>query len=121
MTEAQSRPPEGPKPEGSRTPKASEADAAAKEAAKDTSQKPLVLVVEDDENLRITLADNLEDEGYRVRAVDRGRAALEAVEHEPPDVVVLDIMLPDLDGYSVCRSLRQRGLVAKVLMGGASR
>jgi DNA-binding response OmpR family regulator len=77
---------------------------------------PLVLVVEDDENLRITVADNLEDEGYRVKAVDRGRAALEAVEHERPDVVVLDIMLPDLDGYSVCRSLRQRGLASKVLM-----
>lgn len=78
--------------------------------------EPLVLVVEDDENLRITLADNLEDEGYRVRAVDGGRAALEAVEHERPDVVVLDIMLPDVDGYAVCRSLRQRGLQAKVLM-----
>lgn len=77
---------------------------------------PLVLIVEDDENLRITLADNLEDEGYRVQAVDRGRAALEAVDHEHPDLVVLDIMLPDLDGYSVCRSLRQRGLAAKVLM-----
>lgn len=86
------------------------------EAAAKDPQRPLVLVVEDDENLRITLADNLEDEGYRVRAVDRGRAALEAVEHEHPDVVVLDIMLPDLDGYSVCRSLRQRGLVSKVLM-----
>ena len=105
MTEPPNRSPgpEAPRPPGP------EAD------AKDP-QRPLVLVVEDDENLRITLADNLEDEGYRVRAVDRGRAALEAVEHEHPDVVVLDIMLPDLDGYSVCRSLRQRGLVSKVLM-----
>lgn len=90
-------------------------DAAAKES-QGQPQRPLVLVVEDDENLRITLADNLEDEGYRVRAVDRGRAALEAVEHEHPDLVVLDIMLPDVDGYAVCRSLRQRGLVSKVLM-----
>jgi DNA-binding response OmpR family regulator len=100
MTEPPARPsaPEAPRPAGP------------------DAQRPLVLVVEDDENLRITLADNLEDEGYRVRAVDRGRAALEAVEHEHPDVVVLDIMLPDLDGYSVCRSLRQRGLVSKVLM-----
>ncbi len=95
-------PPRSAGPEGPRPPEA--------------AQRPLVLVVEDDENLRITLADNLEDEGYRVRAVDRGRAALEAVEHEHPDVVVLDIMLPDVDGYAVCRSLRQRGLVAKVLM-----
>ena len=100
MTEPPARPsaPEAPRPAGP------------------DAQRPLVLVVEDDENLRITLADNLEDEGYRVRAVDRGRAALEALEHEHPDVVVLDIMLPDLDGYSVCRSLRQRGLLAKVLM-----
>ncbi|MEM9455375.1 MAG: response regulator transcription factor [Myxococcota bacterium] len=81
-----------------------------------SSPDSLVLVVEDDENLRITLADNLEDEGYRVRAVDGGRAALEAIEHEHPDVVVLDIMLPDLDGYAVCRALRQRDCTAKVLM-----
>jgi DNA-binding response OmpR family regulator len=94
-------------------PPATEQERAAKDPP---GPRPLVLVVEDDENLRITLADNLEDEGYRVRAVDRGRAALEAVEHEHPDVVVLDIMLPDVDGYSVCRSLRQRGLVSKVLM-----
>ncbi|MCH9682768.1 MAG: response regulator transcription factor [Deltaproteobacteria bacterium] len=77
---------------------------------------PFVLIVEDDENLRITLADNLEDEGYRVQAVDGGRAALEAVEHAAPDLVVLDIMLPDLDGYAVCKALRQRGSTAKVLM-----
>ncbi len=81
-----------------------------------SSAGPLVLIVEDDENLRITLADNLEDEGYRVQAVDRGQAALDAAALEQPDLVVLDIMLPDLDGYSVCRALRQRGLAAKVLM-----
>jgi len=80
------------------------------------SSSPLVLVVEDDENLRIALADNLEDEGYRVVAVEGGRAALEASEHEDPGLVVLDIMLPDLDGYSVCKALRQRGSHAKILM-----
>jgi len=77
---------------------------------------PLVLVVEDDENLRITLADNLEDEGYRVATAEGGRAALEQVEHEAPAVVILDIMMPDLDGYAVCRALRQRGCTAKILM-----
>lgn len=102
---------EPPRPPGPEAPRPPGPEAAAKDP-----QRPLVLVVEDDENLRITLADNLEDEGYRVRAVDRGRAALEAVEHEHPDLVVLDIMLPDVDGYAVCRSLRQRGLVSKVLM-----
>ncbi|MCA9649897.1 MAG: response regulator transcription factor [Myxococcales bacterium] len=80
------------------------------------SDAPLVLVVEDDENLRITLADNLEDEGYRVQAADGGRAALELAQRHPPDLVVLDIMLPDLDGYSVCKALRQAGSTAKILM-----
>lgn len=80
------------------------------------SDAPLVLVVEDDENLRITLADNLEDEGYRVESVDGGRAALEVAGRSPPDLVVLDIMLPDLDGYAVCRALREAGSTAKVLM-----
>lgn len=80
------------------------------------SDAPLVLVVEDDENLRITLADNLEDEGYRVQAVDGGRPALEQARATPPDLVVLDIMLPDLDGYAVCRSLREAGSSAKILM-----
>lgn len=81
-----------------------------------TTPAPAVLIVEDDENLRIALADNLEDEGYSVVAVDGGRAALEAAQQHPPDVVVLDIMLPDLDGYAVCRALRQTGSTAKVLM-----
>ncbi|MEM7153263.1 MAG: response regulator transcription factor [Myxococcota bacterium] len=76
----------------------------------------LVLVVEDDENLRIALVDNLQDEGYAVVAVDGGRAALEAAQQRPPALVVLDIMLPDLDGYAVCKALRQYGSTAKILM-----
>lgn len=81
-----------------------------------STNSPLVLVVEDDENLRIALADNLQDEGYEVVAVDGGRAALEAAQQRPPALVVLDIMLPDLDGYSVCKALRQYGSTAKILM-----
>lgn len=77
---------------------------------------PVILVVEDDENLRLALCDNLEDEGYDVVGVAGGRAALESAQSRPPQLVVLDIMLPDLDGYAVCRSLRQTGCTAKVLM-----
>ena len=75
-----------------------------------------LLLVEDDENLRVTLADVLEDEGYSVTAVRTGAAALEAVKARAPDVVVLDIMLPDLDGYTICKRLREAGLTCGVLM-----
>jgi DNA-binding response OmpR family regulator len=75
-----------------------------------------LLLVEDDENLRVVLSDNLDDEGFEVRAVAYGREALDAAKDGGFDVVVLDIMLPDLDGYAVCRELRAGGCTAGVLM-----
>jgi DNA-binding response OmpR family regulator len=77
---------------------------------------PAVLVVEDDENLRLTLVDNLEHEGYEVVHTASGRVALERAGERDFDVVVLDIMLPDIDGYSVCRSLRNGGSRSSILM-----
>jgi DNA-binding response OmpR family regulator len=80
------------------------------------SAKPAVLIVEDDENLRVTLQDNLEEEGYQVATaatVAEGWRQLEAGAFE---VVVLDLMLPDGDGYSLCRKLRAAGLPCRVLM-----
>ncbi len=75
-----------------------------------------ILIVEDDENLRVALEDNLVEEGYRVTAVDRGERALEALAKAPADLVILDIMLPDIDGYRVCRAIRERGHAVRVLM-----
>jgi DNA-binding response OmpR family regulator len=75
-----------------------------------------VLVVEDDENLRLALTDNLTEEGYQVVAVPGAQAALAAAHGQSFTVVVLDIMLPDGDGYSVCRRLREQGCTAGVLM-----
>jgi DNA-binding response OmpR family regulator len=75
-----------------------------------------VLIVEDDENLRLTLADNLEDEGYSVDHFAMASAALSAARERDYDVVILDIMLPDIDGYSVCRKLRKVGCRAGILM-----
>jgi DNA-binding response OmpR family regulator len=80
------------------------------------TQPPTVLVVEDDENLRLALTDNLTEEGYQVHAVAGANAAIEAARDRTFAIVVLDIMLPDGDGYSVCRRLRELGCTAAVLM-----
>ena len=65
-----------------------------------------VLVVDDTvENLRV-LSDLLGEQGYEVRAVTSGRQALQAVDHDPPDLILLDITMPDMDGFEVCRRLR---------------
>jgi PleD family two-component response regulator len=65
-----------------------------------------VLVVEDDSDISTLLKIYFESEGYSVVTAERGEAALEACRHELPSVIVLDIMLPDMDGYDVCRELR---------------
>jgi two-component system sensor histidine kinase/response regulator len=67
---------------------------------------PSVLIVDDTvESLRL-LADLLDSQGYEVRPVTNGRQALQAVEQDPPDLILLDINMPEMDGYEVCRRLR---------------
>jgi len=68
-----------------------------------------VLVVEDDPAIRRLLEIELEEAGYLPHAVDTGAAALEAMGVEPPDLVVLDLRLPDIDGRTVCRRARRAG------------
>ncbi len=66
-----------------------------------------VLVVEDERDIAALLAYHLTREGYRVRTVGGGHEALEAVRHERPDLVVLDLMLPGLSGYEIIGELRR--------------
>jgi DNA-binding response OmpR family regulator len=68
-----------------------------------------ILVVDDEPAIVQVIRERLEGEGYRVRAAADGASALAAVEQEPPDLLILDLMLPDLDGFEVLRRLRQRG------------
>ncbi|HEU5088956.1 MAG TPA: response regulator transcription factor [Roseiflexaceae bacterium] len=68
---------------------------------------PTILLVEDEKTLADTLRYNLEREGYSVIAVGDGVQALEHARNDQPDLVILDVMLPRLDGFSVCRILRQ--------------
>ena len=79
-------------------------------------KKPRLLVVEDDVILLETLEYNLTAEGYRVLTATDGLAALEAAREEKPDLVVLDVMLPGLDGFEVCRILRRETSVPILML-----
>ena len=68
-----------------------------------------LLVVDDEENLRSMLAAALQHNGFTVTAVPNGREALEMVPVARPDLVLLDVMMPELDGFEVCRRLRASG------------
>jgi DNA-binding response OmpR family regulator len=72
-----------------------------------TAAPAKVLVVEDEETLRFTLAHNLKKEGYSVVTAARGDDALKLAREEQPDLIVLDVMLPGVDGVQVCRLLRR--------------
>jgi two-component system response regulator MprA len=75
-----------------------------------------VLVVDDDSSIRRMLERTLTAEGYEVSAVADGGAALVLVEESVPDLVVLDVAMPGLDGFAVSRRLRAKGLVLPVLL-----
>ena len=75
-----------------------------------------LLLVEDEAGLVLTLTHRLHREGYAVEHAGDGRAGLQRALSEPFDLVILDVMLPGLDGFEVCRELRQRGADVPVIM-----
>ena len=66
-----------------------------------------ILTVEDDVRIRTAVKMALEDEGWEVEEADTGEEALQAFTRQPADVVLIDIMLPGIDGFDVCRSIRR--------------
>jgi DNA-binding response OmpR family regulator len=75
-----------------------------------------ILIVEDELAMRTALADVLEAEGYRVLTANDGQAGLERATKEKPDLLLLDIMMPKLDGFAVCAELRRLGHTEPILM-----
>ncbi len=79
-----------------------------------------ILIVEDDPNLLVTLKYNLEKENYRVVTAVDGGQALELARSEKPDLIVLDVMLPELSGFEVCRILRKEMTVPIIMLTAKS-
>ncbi|NLX26789.1 MAG: response regulator transcription factor [Lentisphaerae bacterium] len=75
-----------------------------------------VLIIEDDPSMLIGLKDNFAFKGYKVLTAADGEKGLDAALNARPDLIILDIMLPKINGYEICRLLRQEGLEMPIIM-----
>jgi DNA-binding response OmpR family regulator len=77
---------------------------------------PRVLLIDDDERLNALLTTYLHRFGFRVRAVTHPEHGIRALKSDPPDIVVLDVMLPDIDGFALCRKIRKFSRIPIVML-----
>jgi DNA-binding response OmpR family regulator len=77
---------------------------------------PRILIIEDEPALLRGLKDNFETEGYEVRTANNGEKGMNALLKEPPDLVLLDLMLPKVNGYEICRAARAGKLEMPIIM-----
>ncbi len=75
-----------------------------------------ILIVEDEEDLLQGLAINFSNEGYQVLKATRGDEGLKLAIEENPHLIILDVMLPEMSGFDVCRELRQKGIEVPIIM-----
>jgi DNA-binding response OmpR family regulator len=80
------------------------------------SPKKTILVIDDEPHLVMGLRDSLEFEGFRVVSATKGREGISLAKAETPDAVVLDLMLPDVNGYAVCEELRRFNAFVPIIM-----
>jgi DNA-binding response OmpR family regulator len=78
--------------------------------------KKTILVIEDEPQIVMGLKDSLEFEGFRVAATGRGREGIALARSEAPDAVILDLMLPDMNGYAVCEEIRRQSAFIPIIM-----
>jgi DNA-binding response OmpR family regulator len=81
-----------------------------------TDGRATVLVVDDDQRMRRLLRLNLEKAGYRVSTAEDGPSGLEQAELEPPDLIMLDVMMPEMDGFTFLRRLREFSSVPIIML-----
>lgn len=77
---------------------------------------PKILIIEDDPTMQRVLKDNFEFSGYEVRTASDGRSGVQAVFDFTPDLILLDIMLPAVNGFDACRRIRKEGLATPIIM-----
>lgn len=75
-----------------------------------------ILIVEDDRHILSGLVDNLKMEGYRTVIARDGKEALKQVKEKEPDLIILDIMLPKLNGFEVCKQLKEKGINTPIII-----
>jgi DNA-binding response OmpR family regulator len=75
-----------------------------------------ILIVEDEPNMRLGLKDNLEFEGYEVEIAADGEAGLQKIIDFDFDLIVLDVMMPKLSGFDVCKTMRKKGITTPVIL-----
>ena len=84
------------------------------------SRKANILVVDDEPHVQRLVKANLESSGYKVLLAEDGEQAVQMVEEEVPDLVILDLMLPKMDGYAVCRRIREFSVVPVIMLTARS-
>ncbi len=77
---------------------------------------PNILIVEDEPNMRLGLKDNLEFEGYEVDFAPDGESGLAKIYDNPYDLVLLDVMMPKMSGFDVCKAIRKKGITTPVIL-----
>ena len=75
-----------------------------------------ILVVEDDAGIRVVVQDTLTSQGYHVVTADNGMKGLELAQKLNPDLIILDVMLPLMDGFEICKRLRKEGITSPIMM-----
>jgi len=75
-----------------------------------------ILIVEDEPNMRMGLKDNLEFEGYEVDYAEDGQTGLEKILHNKYNLVLLDVMMPKMSGFDVCKTARKNGINTPIIL-----
>ena len=77
-------------------------------------QRPVILVVDDEEEIRTVMRLTLTIAGYEVREAENGERALDSLEKNLPDLILLDVLMPGMDGFEVCRRVRANSETAQI-------
>ena len=75
-----------------------------------------ILIIEDEADMRRGLTDNLQFEGYEIHTADDGAAGLELILTMPADLILLDVMMPKMNGFDVCRRAREQGITTPIII-----